>query len=287
VGYPPVAFSIKDRVREVARHRRLEWSAPSRTIASAGEGGTMVGCRAPRTTVIRPTWIETFEELHPADAEVTAALLCTDHRWARASHRLIHHVCDSGLLSVPQLDELADWFLLKSLEIEVMISSDSHVTGSSASHRATEDVAADGPGSIVRRPIWPPLRRWAARHRVQRSPMRWRQVFALPETLPSRGGAAVAAGVMDAALHVPAADQPTAASLGLASGSGVVRLAALPAYATLEGVDVALARARSDPSATVRAWTPRIAGDPSAPLNAPRSAAQTVKEDARDQLSLF
>jgi hypothetical protein len=112
-------------------------------------------------------------------------------------------------------------------------------------------------------------------------------LFELAEALPSRDGAAIAAGVIDGADHIPAPDLPAAVALGLASGSGIVRLAALPLLATLEGVDAALARARSDASAKVRAWTPRTASDLSPPANASRSTASGAPEDDLDQLSFF
>jgi hypothetical protein len=292
----------------------------------------MVACRATRTIVITPTWIETFQELHSAttapelwgvlvswhgirsssvweepfilftrfhrddatDAIVTAALLCTDHRWGKASHHLIHHICDSGLLAAPQIDELAEWFLLETFEIAIMLGPDPSDVELPAPRHAPGGRSAPQIGmqegsatSTVRRPLWPPLRRWAARHLMQRSPLRWRELFELAEALPSRDGAAIAAGVIDGADHIPAPDLPAAVALGLASGSGIVRLAALPLLATLEGVDAALARARSDASAKVRAWTPRTASDLSPPANASRSTASGAPEDDLDQLSFF
>lgn len=288
----------------------------------------MVACRPTRTTVITPTWIETFHELHsattpvelwgvlvsrhgirsssawdepfalftrfhrddPADAVVTAALLCTDHRWGKASHLLIHHVSGSGLLAALQLDELAESFLAEAFKIEVMLGPEPGVARSSKARRAPGGSSASANGvaaSILRRPIWPPLRRWAARHLVQRSPRRWRELLALAEALPSRDGAAIAAGVMDAANHISTGDLPAAVALGLASGSGIVRLAVLPALAPLEGVDAALARARSDPSAKVRTWAPRITSYPPTLSTTPPPAAPRAPDDDRNQPSLF
>ena len=282
-------------------------------------------------TVINPTWMETFLDLHrartapelwgvlvswhgirsssaweepfslferlhrddPADAIVTAALLCTDHRWRTASHQLIRRITDSGLLAAGPLDELAEWFLLEKFEIEVAPGPDPSGARRSKSHRrpgghpARElQVPGDRAGSTVRRPTWPPLRRWAARHLVQRSPERWRDLFAFAGTLPSRDGAAVAAGVMDATNHLPSSDRSAAVALGLTSGSGTVRLAALPALATLQGDDAALTRARSDTSATVRDWTPRVASDPSAP-STPPAPTPRPPDDLPNQLDLF
>lgn len=49
-------------------------------------------------------------------------------------------------------------------------------------------------------------------------------------------------------------ERGTAVDLGLTSGSGIVRLAALPALAAFEGLDTASKRATADPSEKVRAW---------------------------------
>src|SRR5205823_7600071 len=111
--------------------------------------------------------------------------------------------------------------------------------------------------ATVQRPIWPPLRRWAARHQVERRPDRWRDVIDASATLASRDAAATVAGVMDAAEHVPPDDRPTLAEVGLSHGSSTVRLAALPVLASTLGRDAAIAMARRDPSAKVRAWNPR------------------------------
>jgi hypothetical protein len=257
----------------------IETSAELRSATTAPElWSVLVSWHGIRSSSV---WEEPFSLLarvhrdNPAHGEVTAALLCTDHRWGKASHHLIHRVCDSGLLGEPQIDELAEWFVGERFEIEVVPGPDLTGAGSPAFRHAPGgrgaapiSVSAASAMSIVRRPIWPPLRRWAARHLVGRSPVRWRELIAVAETLPSRDGAALAAGVMDAASYIPPAEQPAAISFGLASGSGIVRLAALPALAMLEGVDVALARARSDASAKIRAWTPRNAGDSSAAVNA-------------------
>jgi hypothetical protein len=88
-------------------------------------------------------------------------------------------------------------------------------------------------------------------------PDRWRDVIDASAALPSRKAAATVAGVMDAAVHIPPDDRPALASIGLSHGSGTVRLAALPVLASTVGTDAAIATARRDPSAKVRAWTPR------------------------------
>src|SRR5215216_1301431 len=104
---------------------------------------------------VTPSWVETFEDLQSAstieelwgvllswhgirsssvwdepyllfmrfhrhdstDADITAALLCTDHRWRNASHHLIDRVAVSDVLEDEQLDVLADWFSGEDFEI--------------------------------------------------------------------------------------------------------------------------------------------------------------------------
>ena len=138
--------------------------------------------------MITPTWVETFQELHSAttapalwgvlvswhgirsssaweepfvlftrlhrddaaDAVVTAALLCTDHRWGKASYHVIQHICTSGVLAAPQIDELAEWFLVETFEIEIMSARRHRSRGRSAA-----DVGTPGAGmtSVVCRPV--------------------------------------------------------------------------------------------------------------------------------------
>jgi hypothetical protein len=88
---------------------------------------------------------------------------------------------------------------------------------------------------VVSRDVWPPLRRWAAARLVRRDPDRWRGLLDAAEVLSSRDAAALTAGIMDAAEHIPNDDRAVAVAVGLDSGSGIVRLAALPAFAVLEG----------------------------------------------------
>lgn len=177
-----------------------------------------------------------FHEDDRDDAVITAALLCTDHRWRRAAHRLIDQLASSEFLNQTDLDELADWFLKEELLVSV---------ASDANRAAEVDVA---------RTVWPPLRRWAARHTVQRTSARWRRLMDLARSFPSADCAAIAAGVMDAAGHLTRTDAEAAVAIGVDWGSDVVRLAALRAFADLHGLDAAREVAASDRSAKVRAW---------------------------------
>ncbi len=257
-----------------------------------------------------PNWIETFEDLHSAstveelwgvllawhgirsssvwdepyllfirfhrhdstNADVTTALLCSDHRWRNAAHHLIDRLTASDVLDDEQLDRLADWFTGEAFELQLE-------TADGRRNRT----------STVRRPIWPPLRRWAARHQVARDPERWRAVIDASATLPSSDAAATAAGVMDAAEHVPLDQRAILAEVGLNHGSGTVRLAALPILAATSGTNAAIAAARRDPSAKVRAWKPNPSATARTPdVAAPPSGAADRSTDVPGgQASLF
>lgn len=203
------------------------------------------------------------------DAVVTAALLCTDHRWRRAAHRLIDQLASSGFLDETGLDELADWFLQEELLMSV-----------------AGDTTEEDDVEAARR-VWPPLRRWAARHTVQRTPDRWTHLMDLARTFPPADGGAIAAGVMDAAGHLPRTDAEAVVAIGVDWGSDVVRLAALRAFADLHGLDAAREVASSDRSAKVRAR----ADDHAAA--SPHSGETTItvpgvrNESSGDQATLF
>lgn len=257
---------------------------------------------------LTPTWLETFEELHSAatvdelwgvlvswhgirsssvweepyglfcrfhrdDSEgagVTAALLCTDHRWRRAAHHLILRLTESGLLAEPALDELAEWFLTETFDVEL-------VPPPASDHSAS-------PTAVVARPVWPPLRRWSAQRLVRRHPDRWSELLEFAKSLSSRDGVAVVAGVMDAADQVAVRDRPNLIAVGLTSGSGIVRLAALPALAKLAGPEVATERARSDPSAKVWAWKPAEQRRPSEGVPAAGESRRSHDEPGQPRL---
>jgi hypothetical protein len=211
-----------------------------------------------------------FRMFHEHDTDgvaMTAALLCTDYRWRKGARLVVEQLVASGLLDAAMLDELAEWFLRDKLVVsvpselfvgveviigEVPRTADGDVTTSVVTDGVVNDL-------LFARSIWPPLRRWAARHAVETASERWRVLLDAVRALPTRDAAATAAGVMDAAGHVGFAERGEALAVGLGWGSGTVRLAALPALAELEGLDAARARAASDVSAKVRAWAVKTA----------------------------
>jgi hypothetical protein len=261
--------------------------------------------------LIGPTWLETFEDLHrastvaelwsvllswhgmrsstqweepyvlfrrfhaaePEGAIVTAALLCTDHRWRKAIHHLIVRIVESGVLTRADEQQIAEWFVAgDGFAVEAEVFDRQQLSGTCDEHGVV----------VVKRPVWPPLRRWAAARLIVGDPSRWRSLLDAVAMMPARDAAALTAGIMDAAAYIPREEGPTAVAIGLDSGSGIVRLAALPGLAALEGNDAALARAAVDPSAHVRAWRPTAEsdGDPAA-RKAPEIAGSPTTEPAR------
>lgn len=95
---------------------------------------------------------------------------------------------------------------------------------------------------------------------------------------------------MDAAQAIKPDDRPEALQLGLSWGSGTVRLAALPGFADLEGIEQARRRAMADTSEKVRAWATkpaRLTDDPSAgPRLTPMPPASET-HDGQRQPTLF
>jgi len=247
---------------------------------------------------------ELFRHFHredASDAAMTALLLCTDHRWRKAAHRLINELARSGMLDEPALDDLAESFLRP----EIIVSAprelfDGHpVIFTKPDTESTLNVVALAPrvsrgrgatdGALVRRGVWPPLRRWAAAHQVRCEAGRWRPLLAMADSAPSRDAAAIAAGVMDAATSIERDDRAEAVEIGLTWGSGTVRLAALPALADLAGDEAATRRAIDDPAAKVRAWVPKEpAGTPKPAADSPaKPATRKSSTDSPGQPSLF
>ncbi len=67
-----------------------------------------------------------FHRHDSTNADMTAAPLCTDHRWRNTAHHLIARLADSGVLDSEQLDELADWFSGEAFEISLETSGGGH-----------------------------------------------------------------------------------------------------------------------------------------------------------------
>lgn len=178
-----------------------------------------------------------FRRFHledPTDAATTALLLCTDHRWRKATHHLVHELEESGLLEEQALDLLATWFLAIDLDVKVprrliapapvvfiqSVSSEAAVTVNLA-RLAMAPALADRRRSddlvVVRRSVWPPLRRWAAARQLRSATASWRDLVEIAAGLPSRDAALTLAGVMDAADAIPKVERAAAIEVGLTS----------------------------------------------------------------------
>ena len=202
-----------------------------------------------------------FHANEPEGAAITALLLCTDHRWRKAAHHLIHRLADSDLLAPEDLNLLTVSFV----HHEVTVTTNSH--------------------GDVRRSVWPPLRRWAAAQTVTNDGTAWQPLLDRARTEPSGHGAALAAGVMDAAAAIPPDERTRAIEDGLNWGSGIVRLAALPALANLAGEHAALQHAQNDPNDKVRRWSPNTTSP--APKPTHRTPGPPATGTAGSQQTLF
>ncbi len=170
-----------------------------------------------------------FHKFHadePDYAVLTAALLCTDHRWRKASHHLIVRIVDSGVLGDADVQQLAEWFAIPDgfqVDTEMPDDVDTEVEleagGPDVDH--PQDAGEEPRMVTLKRSIWPPLRRWAAARLVVHDPSRWRSLLDAADAMASRDGAAVAAGVMDAAPHIRLQERSEAVEAGLRSGSGI------------------------------------------------------------------
>jgi hypothetical protein len=190
-----------------------------------------------------------------------AMLLCTCSRWRRVTAKLVAAIESEELLSDVELDELAEAFLADELVIEYPLvwMSPEWLEIDLDDPRKVKRVVADertGGYARARRSIPPPLRRWAGRRALHASPARLDELLSIDQRLDPHARAAMVLGLLDAAAALTPLDRRRLAAVGLESGVGRVRGAALDIACELDGPEVAMRRARSDPDAGVRAWRP-------------------------------
>jgi hypothetical protein len=196
----------------------------------------------------------------------TALLLCTDHRWRRATSGLIAAIASSGLLDADALAELARRFLEG---VTVMWEAPAEWSegpwidiplGPVEDVSVVADEAADvevGPMLFPRR-VPPPLHRWAAAELVRYNATAWAEVWEQAQTLDAAATGAALAGILDGlgALSELAASEMLA--VGLSWGRGSVRLVALERLAEREGAGAARCRAAADPDIKIRQWAEKL-----------------------------
>ena len=190
-----------------------------------------------------------------------ALLLCTCQRWQAVTTKLIAAIEGSGMLTAPDLDELAESFLNEDVTVRYSLTwlNPEWLTPDWLKDLANEtgmaSVAEDATGSDRRR-IQPPLHRWAANRTLRKDPQRLEELLAAANALPPHHRDALVLGLLDAAGSLEEAQRRRLVRRGLRSGQARVRRAALGWLCELDGPEAARRRARSDADATVRKWKP-------------------------------
>jgi len=198
----------------------------------------------------------------PSDATVpnvlVALLLCTCRRWDRVTAKLIAGIEECGVLSGPDLDELAESLISDQVTIVFPLAW--------ISERWLEFDTAGGPVRTVEvgdeamaqdeRRVEPPLRRWGAARVLRSDPARLGDLLASAVGLPPRHRDALLHGLLDASDGLDTDQRRLLVRRALGSGIARVRRAALDRLCELDGPRVAQRRARSDPDRIVRAWRP-------------------------------
>jgi hypothetical protein len=189
---------------------------------------------------------------------LVALLLCTCRRWDRVTAKLIAGIEQCGVMSGPDLDELAESLLSDKVTIVFPLAW--------ISERWLEFDPAGGPARTVEvdkdataqdeRRVEPPLRRWGAARMLRNDPSRLGDLLARADSLPPRHRDALLHGLLDSFDGVDTDQRRLLVHRASGSGIARVRRAALDRLCELDGPKVAQRRARSDPDRTVRACRP-------------------------------
>jgi hypothetical protein len=195
----------------------------------------------------------------------TALLLCTYRMWERCTHRLIQDIVGTGLLSGDDLDRLAaallsgdtigydhpaNWYGPVEVEIDLKTWS-----------RKVRKIRP-GERTTTERRVQPPLRGWAAAHRLRRQPESLASLLDQARCSRPPMAAATVNGMLHSIGVLPPDEAALLLEVGLAWPIGSVRLRALEALAAQGEVEEAARRAATDPDAKVRGWRPRGAAFP-------------------------
>jgi hypothetical protein len=196
--------------------------------------------------------LRTHHEREPASTMNTAVLVLTDRRWKGAVGPIVRRVEAGCLLSPADLDALARTF----------IAAGTHVFWPAPAEWWAE---GDMPASsdrlrpvVVKRPVYPPVRRWAAHRLVRADAGVWPSLVKRSEELGGAGGAALWTGLLDAVDELAPRVRSLVIDLALTSSRGVVRQAALTCVGRLDGPDRAYELGRRDPNAHVREHVDRL-----------------------------
>ncbi len=262
-----------------ALHQVLVLHPPVRTMADAFEPFML---------------LKQHHEREPATSLTTAVLLLTDRRWHGGSSRLVAQIAESGILDDEQLDLLAEVFVAADDAVYWTCPDDwfagSEVVIDLDDFSVVEDAEPVPVGpTVARREVFPPVRRWAAGHRLTREPASWPALRARCDELPARASAAVMAGILDRLDVLAPGAQARLVADGLTWPHHTVRGLALDYIAERDGADVAYRLARDDPNAKIRARAAALAApaQPDRPDQSPAAAPGARRASGADQPALF
>jgi hypothetical protein len=194
----------------------------------------------------------------PFPGSLVALLLCTCRRWDRVTAKLIAAVEECGVLSGPDLDELAQSLLSDKVVAGIplaWISGQWLEFGIADGTTRTVQVSDEAVARDERR-VEPPLRRWAAARALRNDPARLEELLACADGMAPRHRDALLHGLLDATDGLDAGQCRQLVGRALRSGIARVRRAALDRLCELDGPGAALRHARWDADRTVRAWRP-------------------------------
>lgn len=242
--------------------------------------------RPPAATDLEPSVpVSVFRTVHeagPDGAIDTFVLMATDSRWKPIAHELIVALVDTDLLSGDDLDLVAEafvagdrwvywecpdeWFSDEiTIELPGWLDDDlDDPDDPDGSGAADEPPGEDDGPTLARRDLPRGARRWAADRLVRQEPGRWAALLARARELPSKVGAPILLGLMDAASCLPDDAARFIDRRAAESGDVAVRLAALRRLASYDA-EAALALGLADRNGRVRAWA-RSETDPTGPV---------------------
>lgn len=199
----------------------------------------------------------------PAEALISALLVCTHRRYARCSRTLMHRLEDAGVLLEVEVGVLAALLLWQD-KARFAIPS----TWLSTRLDVPPDVQVRAQGFEVVPPdddeqtfpyvcnIPAAARRWAVRRLLDEGQTDVDAVLGRARELGPQVGGTVLCGALDAWESCLPDDLARVVQAALRSGRADVRLRALEVLALTGDVEAARGRARRDPAAKVRAWQP-------------------------------
>jgi hypothetical protein len=212
--------------------------------------------------------VDAFRRLHRGGepgALDSALLLCTDWRWYGVSANVIAGIVDSGILGDDDQDRLAD-LLLWHEQVHYR-----HPVWWLGTTFVEYDLDSPGPGRTIRvnpntptttrRPVWPPLRTWAAGRILARHRTSAGDVLDHARSLPARDAAAVVTGAVRVVDDLDPDQARSVLNAALAWGHKAPRKAALERLLADGEHDLVQTLTDNDPDASIRRWADKQLSD--------------------------